>query len=144
MGFGKNYQKDLTFDVIDARHPGELFTFHLVKRPSQDAIDAQLAYIGLPDDEAKEVRQAALLGAVGKMVSRDPEGFESFPTDERALEARFVEYFGNPEIPEFPGMIRYLWEEYMAVAVPTVYLKSIQDTGSGVDSIPAGTSTPAS
>jgi hypothetical protein len=142
MGFGKDYQEDLSFDVIDARHPGEIFTFHLAKRPAQEATDAMLHFIGLPDDEAKEVRQAAQLAAVAKLATRAPEGFAGFPTDERSLEERFLEYFSNPKYVEMPGIIRGLWEEFLAVAVPTVYLKSLQDTGSGMDSVPAGTSTP--
>ncbi|MCP9494064.1 MAG: hypothetical protein MSG64_06355 [Pyrinomonadaceae bacterium MAG19_C2-C3] len=144
MAFGKNYQKDLSFDVIDARHPGEIFTFHIVKRASQDAVEAQLVYIGLPDEEAVEVKQAALIAAVGKLVSRAPEGFDGFPEDDRPLETRFVEYFSNPDVAEFPGMIRYLWEDYMAVGVPTVYLKSVQDISAGVGAFSDGLSTPSS
>jgi hypothetical protein len=127
----KNYSKEVEIDVKHPRYPGALFTFTFTKEMSDAAADAQKEFFALPDTERPEIRRQKLIATVALMLTREPSGFEEFPTDARPLPERVAEYFDEPNQPELHAILVAAWNKYWEVSVPRAYLKSAEDSQPG-------------
>jgi hypothetical protein len=133
MAFNKSTNpKEISITVTHPWHAGDEYIFHLAKRLSKEATEAQEHYFALTGDEqAGEVRRRRVV-ALAAMCVREPEGFEDFPTeDDRPLAQRVAEYFDDPEEPELERIVSAVWNRYWQEAVPQAHSKSVQNSGAG-------------
>lgn len=138
MSFSKtDYSPEIIISVTHPWYPSETFLFFFPKRLSQAAIDADAAVFSLRDNERPAAARLAVINVVAEMCVREPEGFADFPTDAimpekliaRGLPQRVREYFDDPSKPELEAIILGAWRAYRASALPSAYLKSLQNNG---------------
>lgn len=141
MGFRKSTNETEVAVVVTHKwHPGDEFTFYFPKVLPQAAIEAEGRFLGLKEDAREEEYRQLLIETVAAMVTRDPIGFDDFPTSDAPLADRFIAYFDDPSQPELQSILLSVWREYRAGAIPFAYLKSIQRDGEGsrdVSRVPA-------
>jgi hypothetical protein len=147
MGFNKKrYSPEISITVTHSWYPGEEFTFHLSKKLSQEARDAQSQYFALNDEERPEAYRQALVNIISKMVARPPEGFDDFivPTgfasqEEQlnALRDAVRDYFDDPLQADLEQILKSVWGVYLATAMPVAYLKSGADSDASLGQLPA-------
>jgi len=138
--------------VTHPYYPGETFTFTFPKVLPQAALDAERAYLALPDGERSEAYRVALIGVVAQALLCEPEGFDDFPTDEvmpenlvaRSLRERVREYFDDERKPELGAIISGAWGAYKRAAIPAAYLKSSSDNGARASRVSQPTAAGAS
>lgn len=138
MGFDKStYQTEVNAVVTHQWHPGKEFIFTFPKLLPQAALDAEKTFLGLPDGERAEAARLALIGMLAEMVTKEPRGFDNFPTDEvmpqgqspRSLSIRFRDYFDDPSQPELEAILAGAWQAYRGGSRPVAYLKSHENSG---------------
>ncbi len=148
MGFNKDKNEpDIAIEVRHPWHPGDVYTFYFPKKLPQLALDAEAKFLGLKEGERSDEYRKELINTVAAMVTREPEGFDHFPTDEvlpagqspRSLSIRMRDYFDDPNHPELESILVGVWRAYRASAVPSAYLKSLPADSKGDGSVSRGT-----
>lgn len=137
MPFSKaTNEPDIRIEVKHSWHPGVVFAFTFPKRLTQLAADAEARFLGLKEDAREDEHRLALIQTVAEMVTKEPEGFDDFPIDEklppggapRSLSVRFRDYFDEPSQVELEQILIGAWRAYRASSVPSAYMKSDKDT----------------
>ncbi len=138
MGFIKSTNEpDITIVVTHPWHEGDVYSFTFPKRLPQAAVDAEKRFLGLKDEARPDESRRALIETLAEMVTREPEGFDDFPSSATEVDApmgeslarRFVEYFDDYSQPEFESILVSVWRAYRASAVPDAFPSRIQDSG---------------
>ena len=92
------------------------------------------------DDAARsgELFSEAVRGMVCSLLVTEPQGVDDFPTDERSLTERAVEYFGSGNSEDvqsfFNDKFEEIWNEYREATHGGVYFRSVsKDSAPAVD-----------
>lgn len=138
MGFSKAaHEKEVTIIATHPFCPGVQFEFDLPKRMPQAAIDAERHMLGLPETARGDAHRLALIEVIGKLLLREPRGFDDFPEKEVLnargddLSFRARSYFDDPDVPELEQILVMVWRAYRQMNLPSAYLKSVQAVSAG-------------
>lgn len=124
MGFSKELlQRELTVVIEHPLYDGS-FAFYLRAQLDARTRDAQSRLFGLTDEEREEEMRRAAVELLAALATREPDGFDDFPRDDRALRERMIEYFGDRDMEPFVSAVL---AQYWQAALPRAYLRRSQN-----------------